>query len=261
MNDGTQDRRRHRRQRRHRQGHLPRPARAGLRGRLAGAPQGRDRPSEAAQRARSTCSTAKATAEAAKEAGVALRGHHRGAQRRRDLAALLPEVQLSDLDALVDLHLGCGHQLGAGRAARDARALRPRRCCCRRARALGLATRTSYSATKAGMLGMARTWALELAPEGITVNVVAPGPIRTDMFYDVVEAGSEKERALAASVPVRRLGESADVARAVRFFADPANSFVTGRCSTSAAAPASAAGAQNPHPPSSRHPLTPGEEA
>ncbi len=69
--------------------------------------------------------------------------------------------------------------------------------------ALGLATRTSYSATKAGMLGMARTWALELAPDGITVNVVAPGPIRTDMFYDVVEAGSEQERALAASVPVR----------------------------------------------------------
>src|SRR5690606_20812603 len=93
--------------------------------------------------------------------------------------------------------------------------------------AVGLATRTSYSATKAGMMGMARTWALELAPEGITVNVVAPGPIRTDMFYDVVEAGSETERRLAQSIPVRRLGESDDVARAVAFFADPANSFVT----------------------------------
>ena len=79
------------------------------------------------------------------------------------------------------------------------------------------------------MLGMARTWALELAAEGITVNVVAPGPIRTDMFYDVVEAGSEKERRLAASVPVQRLGEAADVARAVRFFVDPANGFITGQ--------------------------------
>jgi NAD(P)-dependent dehydrogenase (short-subunit alcohol dehydrogenase family) len=95
--------------------------------------------------------------------------------------------------------------------------------------ALGLATRTSYSATKAGMFGMARTWALELAGDGITVNVVAPGPIRTDMFHDVVEAGSDKERALAAAMPVRRLGEAADVARAVAFFADPANSFVTGQ--------------------------------
>ena len=144
-------------------------------------------------------------------------------------AALLPEVKLDDLDALVDLHLGCAIQM--------LQATLP----CMRERhfgrvvllssraALGLATRTSYSATKAGMLGMARTWALELAPEGITVNVVAPGPIRTDMFYDVVDAGSEKERQLAASVPVRRLGESADVARAVRFFADVDNSFVTGQ--------------------------------
>ena len=49
--------------------------------------------------------------------------------------------------------------------------------------ALGLQTRTVYSATKAGMIGMARTWALELAPAGITVNVVAPGPIAdTEMF-------------------------------------------------------------------------------
>ena len=116
--------------------------------------------------------------------------------------ALLADVKLADLDALVELHLGA---------------------------AVGLATRTSYSATKAGMLGMARTWALELAPEGITVNVVAPGPVRTDMVYDVVPAGSEKERALAAAVPVRRLGEAADVARAVRFFVDPENGFVTGQ--------------------------------
>jgi len=79
------------------------------------------------------------------------------------------------------------------------------------------------------MLGMARTWALELAPAGITVNVVAPGPIRTDMFHEVIAAGSDKERALAASIPVRRLGEADDVARAVRFFADSQNSFVTGQ--------------------------------
>lgn len=143
--------------------------------------------------------------------------------------ALLADVKLDDLDALVDLHLGCAIQLVQA-ALPAMRAQHFGRVVLLSSRAaLGLATRTNYSATKAGMLGMARTWALELAPEGITVNVVAPGPIRTDMFYDVVEAGSEKERALAASVPVRRLGESADVARAVRFFADPANSFVTGQ--------------------------------
>ncbi|MNP94275.1 3-oxoacyl-[acyl-carrier-protein] reductase FabG [compost metagenome] len=121
-------------------------------------------------------------------------------------AALLPEVKLDDLDALVDLHLGCAIQLVQG-ALPAMRAQRFGRVVLLSSRAaLGLATRTSYSATKAGMLGMARTWALELAADGITVNVVAPGPIRTDMFYDVVEAGSEKERALAASVPVKRLG-------------------------------------------------------
>jgi 3-oxoacyl-[acyl-carrier protein] reductase len=143
--------------------------------------------------------------------------------------ALLADVKLDDLDALVDLHLGCAIQLVQA-ALPVMRAQRFGRVVLLSSRAaLGLATRTSYSATKAGMLGMARTWALELAADGITVNVVAPGPIRTDMFYDVVEQGSERERALAASVPVKRLGESTDVARAVSFFADPDNGFVTGQ--------------------------------
>ena len=144
-------------------------------------------------------------------------------------AALLPEVKIDDLDALVDLHLGCAIQLVQA-ALPAMRQRRHGRIVLLSSRAaLGLATRTAYSATKAGMLGMARTWALELAPDGITVNVVAPGPIRTDMFYDVVEKGSEKERQLAASIPVRRLGMPEDVARAVSFFVDPDNGFVTGQ--------------------------------
>jgi NAD(P)-dependent dehydrogenase (short-subunit alcohol dehydrogenase family) len=143
--------------------------------------------------------------------------------------ALLADVQLADLDALVELHLGAAIQLVQA-ALPAMRARRFGRVVLLSSRAaVGLATRTSYSATKAGMLGMARTWALELAGDGVTVNVVAPGPIRTDMFHDVVPAGSEKERALAASVPVKRLGEAADVARAVRFFVDPGNGFVTGQ--------------------------------
>ena len=143
--------------------------------------------------------------------------------------ALVADVELADVDALVELHLGAAIQLvqaalPAMRAARFGRIV----LLSSRA-AVGLATRTAYSATKAGMLGMARTWALELAGDGITVNVVAPGPVRTDMFHDVVAAGSEKERALAAAVPVKRLGEAADVARAVRFFVDAENGFVTGQ--------------------------------
>jgi len=143
--------------------------------------------------------------------------------------ALLPEVKLDDLDVLVDLHLGCAIQLVQA-ALPAMRARRSGRVILLSSRAaLGAQTRTSYSATKAGMLGMARTWALELAADGITVNVVAPGPIHTDMFYDVIPAGSEKERQLAASIPVKRVGEPADVARAVSFFADPGSGFITGQ--------------------------------
>jgi 3-oxoacyl-[acyl-carrier protein] reductase len=77
---------------------------------------------------------------------------------------------------------------------------------------------------------MARTWALELAPEGITANVIAPGPIGdTEMFRSVIPADSEREKALAEAIPVKRLGRSDDVARAVMFFCDRANSFVTGQ--------------------------------
>jgi NAD(P)-dependent dehydrogenase (short-subunit alcohol dehydrogenase family) len=141
----------------------------------------------------------------------------------------LPQVELDDLQALVDLHLGCAIQLVQA-ALPGMRERRHGRIVLMSSRAaLGAQTRTSYSATKAGMLGMARTWALELARDGITVNVVAPGPVHTDMYYDVIPEGSEKDKQLAASIPVGRIGEPADVSRAVAFFADEAASFVTGQ--------------------------------
>lgn len=96
--------------------------------------------------------------------------------------------------------------------------------------ALGAHGRTAYSATKAGIIGMGRTWALELAPHGITVNMVAPGPIRgTQMFHDIVPAGGERETALANAIPMKRLGRPEDVANAVLFFASNEASFVTGQ--------------------------------
>ena len=79
------------------------------------------------------------------------------------------------------------------------------------------------------MIGMARTWALELAPHGITVNVVAPGPILTDNFWGIIPKGSDRETELARRIPVGRLGTVEDVTNAFLFFCDPANSFVTGQ--------------------------------
>ena len=141
--------------------------------------------------------------------------------------ALLPEVKTEDVDALVNLHLSSAIVLMQGVLPSMKAAGYGRVVLVSSRAVLGLPTRTAYSATKAGMLGMARTWALELAPQGITVNVVAPGPIETDNFYSVVPRG-QGER-VAQSIPVKRLGQPADVARAVLFFADRENGFVTGQ--------------------------------
>lgn len=94
---------------------------------------------------------------------------------------------------------------------------------------MGAPTRTAYSATKAAVHGMARTWALELGPAGITVNVVAPGPILTDNFWSIVPKDSERQQKIADQLPVRRLGTVADVTRAVLFFSEPEAGYVTGQ--------------------------------
>ncbi len=95
--------------------------------------------------------------------------------------------------------------------------------------ALGVPTRTAYAATKAGIVGMARTWALELAPHGITVNVVSPGPVLTENFWGIIPKGSPREEELAKRIPVGRLGTPRDVSNAFLYFCDPENGFVTGQ--------------------------------
>lgn len=94
--------------------------------------------------------------------------------------------------------------------------------------ALGLETRTHYAATKAGMIGMIRCWALELGRFGITANCIAPGPIESDMFYDIVTDEDQKQR-IADSIPVKRVGTPADVAAAVKFFLSAESGFITGQ--------------------------------
>jgi 3-oxoacyl-[acyl-carrier protein] reductase len=95
--------------------------------------------------------------------------------------------------------------------------------------ALGKEGRSFYAASKAAVVGLTRTWALELGAHGITANTVSPGPIATELFDSTVPEGSAARNAILASLPVQRLGTPEDVAAVVAFFARPETSFITGQ--------------------------------
>jgi len=146
------------------------------------------------------------------------------------LPDFLNDVELHDLDALNQLHLGAAIQIAQALVPGMKEARFGRIVLMSSRAAVGMVMRTSYSATKAGQVAMARSWALELAEHGITVNTVAPGPIEaTEMFHQVVPKDSRMAAELAAKIPVRRLGLPEDVTRAVMFFIDRNSSFITGQ--------------------------------
>ena len=95
--------------------------------------------------------------------------------------------------------------------------------------ALGKELRTVYSATKAGLHGMSKTWALELGRHGITVNAVGPGPIATGLFKRVNPQDDPRTQKIIDEVPVKRLGAPEDVADAVSFFCSDRAGFITGQ--------------------------------
>lgn len=95
--------------------------------------------------------------------------------------------------------------------------------------AQGAANRTSYSAAKSALIACTKTWALELAEYGITVNAVSPGPIETELFRSTHPVGSDAEKKALASIPLRRLGQPIDVAVAVTFLLTDAAGFITGQ--------------------------------
>tara|TARA_R110002051_G_scaffold99892_1_gene170309 strand:+ start:687 stop:1382 length:696 start_codon:yes stop_codon:yes gene_type:complete len=143
--------------------------------------------------------------------------------------ALLEETRLEDFDTLMHLNvrsaLICTQALlpsmkaaGMGRIVINASRV-----------VLGKEARTIYSATKGALQSMARTWALELAEHGITVNCVAPGPIATSAFWENNPPDSERARRIIDNIPLKRMGQPEDVAQAVSFFCDDRSGFMTGQ--------------------------------
>jgi NAD(P)-dependent dehydrogenase (short-subunit alcohol dehydrogenase family) len=94
---------------------------------------------------------------------------------------------------------------------------------------LGRATTSSYTAAKAGLAAMTRSWALELADKGITVNSVGPGPTETEMWNKNNPPDSPTTRAHIARIPMQRMGKPEDIAAAVAYFMSDEAGFTTGQ--------------------------------
>ncbi|HET7832844.1 MAG TPA: 3-oxoacyl-ACP reductase FabG [Gallionella sp.] len=90
---------------------------------------------------------------------------------------------------------------------------------------MGNPGQTNYAASKAGMIGFTKSLAQEIGSRNVTVNCVAPGFIETDMTHAL---GEEARTKLVEHVPLKRLGQPADVAAAVAFLAGPGASYITG---------------------------------
>ena len=91
---------------------------------------------------------------------------------------------------------------------------------------VGGSCETAYSAAKAGVIGLTKALAKEVAPSGVTVNCVAPGVIDTDMVRTL---GAQTLTDLAEETPLGRLGRAEDVAECVSFLCSPAGDFLTGQ--------------------------------
>ena len=143
--------------------------------------------------------------------------------------APLEEITLKDFDACSDINLRCSLQAaqavvphmkerGSGRLVFTSSMV-----------VSGVPFRSSYAAAKAGMVSFTRSWALELAPFGITVNAVAPGPVETELFNTNNPPGSESRTRYIEGVPMKRLGLPEELAAANCYFLSGQSGFTTGQ--------------------------------
>ncbi len=142
---------------------------------------------------------------------------------------LVDHATLDDFDAMIAVNLRAAFQvmqatLPAMRAAKFGRIVN-----IGSRASLGKEGRSIYGATKAGLLGMTRTLALETAADGVTVNLIAPGPIETDMIRMGYPEGPQERAGLLADVPMQRFGQPEEIAAAAAYFLSDAAGFTTGQ--------------------------------
>ena len=92
---------------------------------------------------------------------------------------------------------------------------------------VAIAGRTAYCASKAGLLGLIRALALELAPDGITVNGISPGPFATEMNIPLME-NPELNRQFLAAIPLGRWGDPKNIGQLALYLCSDAAAFITG---------------------------------
>lgn len=141
----------------------------------------------------------------------------------------LGEITPEEFDAVIDLNLRCALQCTQAVLPAMRRASWGRIVSTSSLVTVGVKDRTSYAAAKCGLISFTRTWALELAEEGITVNCVAPGVIETDLFNTNNPPGSESRERYIGMIPMRRSGRPEEIAAANLYFFSEEAAFTTGQ--------------------------------
>lgn len=169
--------------------------------------------------------TAKALAEATNGRAVTRLVNNVGIVK----PALLEDTRLEDFDTVMALNVRCAIQCAQALVPGMRESRFGRIVSVSSRTALGKTLRTSYSASKAALHGLTKTWALELAKDGITANAVAPGTIETTAFYQNNPPDSPRTKAIIEAIPAGRIGTPEDISHAISFFLDERSSFINGQ--------------------------------